>query len=287
MSSAVQPAWRLFHELMDLVAPDGGTIGLLAAYLDASQRESGVFAVGGFAFGHDRAKKASSAWHRLWGDTICHMADLNSRKPGSAFAGWTTEQAGQRLKDSVKIINRYSSYAVCVSCDLTEIERLAPRSAARGSEMYLGGFRRAYATCCHLAMASLGNVIRENNGVPAVAYFFESGDQYQAESQYFISLATAEPLLKTMYCHISHTVADKRDVRLLETADIIAWEWARHQERVRHNQHMRPSLLALLDPKSSGIMSKIDFASPSRRAVHLTGKPLERYFKKVKHLVLS
>jgi hypothetical protein len=215
MSSAVQPAWRLFHELVDLVAPDGGTIGLLAAYLDASHRESGVFAVGGFAFGHDRAKKACRAWYRLWGDTICHMADLNSRKQGSAFESWTAEQAGQRLKDSVQIINRYASYAVCVSCDRAEIERLAPKSAAVGSEMYLAGFRSAYATCCHLAMASLGNIVRENKGVPAAAYFFESGDRYQAESQRFISLATAEPMLKAMYCHISHTIADKRDVTTL------------------------------------------------------------------------
>jgi hypothetical protein len=270
-----------------LVAPYGGTIGLLAAYLDASLRKSGVFSVGGFAFGHDRAKKACRAWHKLWGDTICHMADLNSRRPGTAFEDWTAAQAGTRLEDSVKIINKHASYAVCISCDLSEIERLAPRSAARGSEMYLDGFRCAYATCCHLAMTSLGNIIRENGGMPAVAYFFESGDQYQAESQRFISLATNEPMLKEMYCHGSHTVADKPDVRLLETADIIAWEWAKHQDRVRAKQHMRPSLLAMLDPTSSGTMSKVDFASTSRRAVHLTGEPLERYFVKVKHLVLS
>jgi hypothetical protein len=282
-----ESAGQFFHDLLDLIVPDGGTVALLAAYFDASRMESGVFCVGGFAFGRDRAKKAERAWRRLWGDTICRMADLHSRKPGSAFADWTSDQAGQRLEDCVLIINEYASYAVCVSCDLPEIEGLAPRSAEKGSEIYLDGFRRAYATCCHLAMAVLGNIIRENSGVPAVAYFFESGDQYQTESQRFIALASNEPLLKEMYCHKSHTVSDKPDARLLETADIIAWEWAKHQDRVRDKRHMRPSLLAMLDPGSSGLMSRADFGSTSRRAVHVTGEPLQRYFDKVKHLVLS
>jgi hypothetical protein len=79
----------------------------------------------------------------------------------------------------VKIINAYASYAVCVSCDLDEIEQLAPKSAMKESEIYLAGFRRAYTVCCHLTMFSLGKVLRENNGRPAIAYFFESGDQYQ------------------------------------------------------------------------------------------------------------
>ena len=173
-------AGQFFHDLLDLVVPDGGAVALLAAYFDASRMDSGVFCVAGFAFGRDRAKKAERAWRALWGNTICHMADLHTRKKGSVFADWTSEQAGRRLKDCVRIINAHASYAVCVSCDLPEIERLAPMSAAKGSEIYLDAFRRAYATCCHLAMASLGNIVRENSGVPAVAYFFGSGDQYQA-----------------------------------------------------------------------------------------------------------
>jgi hypothetical protein len=136
-------------------------------------------------------------------------------------------------------------------------------------------------------MASLGKVIRENHGVSAVAYFFESGDQYQAQSQQFISVATENPELKAMYCHRSHTVADKSDVRLLETADILAWEWAKHRERSRSKQDMRPSLRAMLDADGAGVIGPLDFASATRRAIHVTGEPLERYFDKVIRLILS
>jgi hypothetical protein len=287
-SSRDEPAWQFFSDLLDLVVPEGGTAALLSAYFDASQLESGVFSVSGFAFGKARAKKACRDWHRLWGETICHMTDLHSRKPKSTFADWTREQAGQRLEDSVRIINKYASYAVCVSCDIPEVDRLAPKTAAKGSEKYLGAFKEAYGICCHAGMAQLGKLIRENGGNPAVAYFFESGDLHQAESQAFISLATAtDSPLKEMYCHRAHTVVDKSDARLLETADIIAWEWAKHQERVRDNRHMRPSLLAMLAPDGSGYSSAVDFASSSRRAIHLTGEPLERYFSQVKNFILS
>jgi hypothetical protein len=153
--------------------------------------------------------------------------------------------------------------------------------------MYLDGFRRAYATCCHLAMTTLGELIRVNNGIPAVAYFFESGDRYQAQSQRFISQITTAPLLKDSYCHKSHTVADKADARLLETADILAWEWAKHRDRVRSHQPTRPSLIAVLNPDSSGHMGETDFASRTRMAMHISGEPPERYFNKVKQYVLS
>jgi hypothetical protein len=286
-SSQREPAWQFFCDLLDLVMPQGGTAALLSAYLDASQMKSGVFSVGGFAFGRDRAKKASRDWHKLWGNTICHMTDLHSRAPGTAFEGWAGDQAGERLKNSVRIINRYASYAVCISCDLLEVERLSPKSASAGSEMFLDGFRHAYAICCHLAMALLSKNIREFAGRSDISYFFESGDQHQAESQRFIALAVTDPVLKRMYGYRSHTVADKGHIRLLETADIIAWEWAKHRDRIRNGQRIRPSLIAILDPDSSGHMSELDAASEYRRAVHLTGHPLERYFYKVDKFILS
>jgi hypothetical protein len=288
-ATAREPHWRVFHDLVDLLAsPRAGHLALLSAYFDASRMDdSGVFCVGGFAFGPDRAKKAERAWRDLWGDTICRMSDLHSRKPGSAFENWTGPQAGQRLKDCVRILNRYATYAVCVSCNLSEIEALAPTSAARGSEIYLDGFRRAYAVCCHLAMASLGKVAKENRTDSGIAYVFESGDLHQSESQRFISLAVEVPEVKQMYSHVSHTVVAKPDARLLETADIIAWEWAKHRERLQAGRHMRPSLTAILENGRPGCMDSNGYASASRRAMHVTGQPLARYFDQVREFILS
>jgi len=175
---------------------------------------------------------------------------------------------------------------VAVSCDLKEMRALAPKSAAKGSEHFLDGFRSAYATCCHHGMFLLGKILREQKRDTRVAYFFEIGDPNQAEAARFWDLASIS-MLKDFYQHYSHTVIRKQDCRLLEMADIFAWEWAKHIERIAESKPMRPSLLALLTGDGKGYSSPTDFASHTRRAIHLTGEPLERYFEKVKTLVLS
>lgn len=278
--------WRDFSDLLDLATQPDGDVVLLSAYFDASERERGLFCVAGFAFGVDRAKKATSRWHRLWGDTECHMTDLHTRKEGSAFGNWTPEQAGKRLKDSVKIINKYVSYGVAASCNMSELLQLAPKAASVGSEKYLDGFRSAYATCCHVVMFRLGEILREQNSQSRIAYFFEKGDKNQAEVSRWWDLVSASPFSEC-YRHFSHTVIKKRDGRLLEMSDIFAWEWAKHMERVEDGLNMRPSLKAILDYDRDGFSSPIDFASETRRAVHLTGRPLERYFDQAKTLILS
>lgn len=274
---------RDFGLLIDLTVPQSGVAILLSAYFDASEREGGVFSVAGFAFGAGRAKKAATRWHRLWGDTLCHMTELHTRPKGSAFEHWTGEKAGARLKDSVTVINRYASYGVAVSCNINEVAALAPKSTAAASEHFLGGFRTAYATCCHMAMSSLGKVVSENSD-SRVAYFFEMGDKHQGEAERFWNLVSLHDLMAEYYRHLSHTVIKKSDCRLLEMADIFAWEWAKHRERQESGLSMRGSLAAIL---GKGCNGPIDFASDNRRAIHLTGEPLERYFSQVKKLILS
>jgi hypothetical protein len=78
-----------FCELLDFVMPwAGGQAVLLTAFIDASERDNGIFCVGALAFGSDRAKKATRHWRELWGDTQCHMTDLHTRKV-DPFKQWT------------------------------------------------------------------------------------------------------------------------------------------------------------------------------------------------------
>jgi hypothetical protein len=219
------------------------------------------------------------------GATQCHMTDLNSRK-SAVFEKWTSEQAGKRLKDSIALINRFASYGVAISCDLKEMGRLLPTAAAPGSEIYLDGFSSAYATCCHLAMYNLANLLREHESRSRISYFFEAGDKDQAKAARFWELA-ARSALAERYRLLAHTRIKKEDCRLLEMSDILAWEWARHIERVQKGQRTRPSLKVMLDPDGDGLSSERDYASHSRRALHITGASLERYFTRVQYEILS
>lgn len=266
-----------FCWLLNRVMPwAGGYAVVLEAYFDASKRDGGQFCVAGFAFGEDRAKKATRDWMRLWGDERCHMTDLHTRKPNGRFAGWSDGQAGKRLEACTPIMNSAASFAVAVSCNVDEVERLAPKLVDPGSRALLGGFRSAYGVCCHAAMASLA---RMTGGQGGIAYFFESGDEYQGESQAFIAQIAAVPeVARRLYGRRSHAVLDKQDCRLFEMSDILAWEWAKHVQRVANGDPMRPSLRALLgeDLQKKG---ETNVGSAARRGWHLTGAPLEHYFQ--------
>jgi hypothetical protein len=283
-----------FCELLDFAVPwQDGVAVVLVAYFDASEREGGDFCVAGLAFSTKKAKRAIKLWTELWGDQQCHMTDLHTRKANGAFADWTPERAGKRLVDSIEIISKYATYGVAISCEMAEMRRLMPADGAPGTEPFLDGFSSAYAVCCHMAMTSLGILIenrKKDSG--GVAYFFEKGDLHQGRAQRFLSMATEVPPLdgapsplKNTYKHVSHTVLRKEDSRLFEMADIFAWEWAKHREQRRAGrENKRGSLAAIL---GAGVEDENNFASPHRRAIHLTGERLERYFERIKFMILS
>lgn len=283
-----------FCELLDFAMPwDGGVAVLLVAYFDASAREkSDMYAVAGLAFDADMAKKATKEWVDLWGDTRCHMTDLHSgrSRPGNPYFGWTDDAAGKRLKDSVSIINSHASYAVAVSCRISDIERLAPKVAAPGSEFFLDAFSAAYPLCSTMAMSALGGLLRKGGRDSDVAYFFEQGDLNQSAAQRYIKNATSpehgddRAAIKEHYRHRSFTVMQKEDSRLFEMADIFAWEWAKHMERLMQGKPMRGSLRALLGDGEHG---ETDFKSASRRAFHNAGPSFAAYLRDIKEQVLS
>lgn len=268
----------------------GGRAVVLEAYYDASERKnSGIFCVAGFAFGADRAKKATSSWLRLWGQTPCHMTDLSASPPKGAFKDWPDEKTKEFIEASIPIINRTASFGVAVSLDMADISAFAPKNGDPGSRDLLAGFRTAYAVCCHFAMASLSKMCGDSE----IAYFFEQGDLYQNESQLFIRHISrmGGGAARRLYKIRSHTVLAKQDSRLFEMSDIFAWEWAKHVERDRARSpldengvtRMRGSLTALL---GSGIAksSETDLQSRTRRCLHIRRDRLERYFWKAEKL---
>ena len=254
---------------------------MLRAFFDASTRATGAYTVAGLAFGADRAKKAERAWRSLMGARIAHLTDLHARR--GAFAKLTCEQAGDLLKSQVKIIREHASFGVAISCDLKEIEKLLPNSAAKGSEPLLDGFRWPYAVCCHLAMHTLGRMASQNGKGAGIAYIFEAGDQHHGESKKFIDHALAAGPMRAVYQCRSHSFLEKSDARMLETSDVFAWEWAKHIDRLKEGKSARPSLRELVGAEDFGT----EYKSSNYLAQHITGAKLERFCDKVGRLLIA
>ena len=89
-------------DLTDALVPSGrGDVVMLYAYFDAETQQD-TFCVSGLAFGPYRAKKATRAWQRLWGDVICHMTDFHNKK--GVFAEWEAEFIDDRMKQCISLM---------------------------------------------------------------------------------------------------------------------------------------------------------------------------------------
>jgi hypothetical protein len=266
---------------------DSSTAAMLRAYFDASTKATGTFCVAGIAYGSDSAKKAEREWRSLFGNRICHMTDMHGRH--GEFANLGDGEGGELLKSAVRIIRRYASYGVAISLNLNDIQALLPTKAAKGSEYILSGFRQAYGIGCHLAMHTLGRMVkvRGERSEPSVAYIFESGDAFQAQSHQYISASVQKgSVLRDIYSYRSHEYLEKAGARLLESADILAWEWATHIDRLNKGQHVRPSIEALMGDPDRHVADRV-FAGRKFYGMHISKRGTERFMTFMRAILLA
>lgn len=248
---------------------------MLQVFSDASENE-GVFCVAGVAFGIDRAKSAEKAWKALYCGRVAHMTDLNSRQ--RAFKGISGEEADKLCRGSVDIINRYASAIAVVSCDVEHVLALAPsEEKSVAAPMLENVVASAYNCCTHWMMYAMGSVLTPGQ---RNQYHFETGDEYQGLAQKFlneINKPDAKPL-KVGYSHGSDDFASKDQLPLLQTADLVAWEWAKNVVRSRKGQPLRRSLVALMDGALAP--NTFDYGSNRRYARHYEREKMARFFRK-------
>jgi hypothetical protein len=276
-----------FVEVLDAAMPwDDGTIFMLRAYFDASQRESGVFSVAGVAFGVDRARKADREWRLAFDGRRLHMADLHARK--GDFEGISAEDAGRYCRSAVEIITRYASVVVAVSCDVEEVERLRPKGDRFDSHQMTDSVRSSYNCGLHWTMMALGGILGRD--CQKVQYWFERGDKFQGASRRFLETLNNPDTesLRLAYCYGSDAFVSKADAPLFDAADLVAWEWGKHIDRIRAGQPVRPSLVALMGDQCV-VDGKPGYRSDARGrgAIHASGEPLARFFRKFSALILA
>ena len=58
-----------------------------------------------------------------------------------------------------------------------------------------------------------------------VSYFYEAGHASKTEANALMSRIFSNAALRGTYHYGSHTFADKQQLRPLQAADILAWQW--------------------------------------------------------------
>jgi hypothetical protein len=256
-------------KLLEIVLPDDRGTAMLEAYFDESERTAGVFCVAGYVFAPQQAKRFDEEWHDLFGIRRFHMVDLVALKED--FKDLKRAEADRLLKEAVTIVKRRISFGTAISCYLSEINALSPR--------FIRGFGHAYPVCCHMAMTCVGDWLRRTDNHHPVTYFFEQGHEFEGEARWFMQHFTKAPEMKEHYQYHSDTFIGKADARPLQSADLLAWEWAKCQDETIDNgiRHIRQSLRALFEP------------APFQhyKVLHLTGEPLKRYLDHIRKMGLE
>ena len=112
----------------------------------------------------------------------------------------------------------------------------------------------------------------------------EAGDEHQGEATQYLSFLSQTGLAKDTLFLRSWGVVQKDDAHILGSADLLAWEWARHIDRLREGKPIRPSLQALFADEGRTVESDNYFTSRFR-GLHLSAASLQKYGPKLQKIL--
>jgi hypothetical protein len=105
-----------------------------------------------------------------------------------------------------------------------------------------------YSFCCWQILAGINAWIKRTNFQGEIAYFYEAGHDSQGEANALMNRIFKEPHLRANYRYVGHSFVDKKKVRPVQTADILAWHWATHMKRMlNNNSTIRKDFRALME----------------------------------------
>ncbi|HTW38541.1 MAG TPA: DUF3800 domain-containing protein [Steroidobacteraceae bacterium] len=229
-------------------------MSLIEAFYDESDSTSEpqnpqVLCVGGYLFDSERARALEGEWRPLldkYGLTHFSMADCNSQ--WKEFAKYSDPECVVIQTAFMGVLKAHAKAGFCASIELRH-RHLLPSSRQHGLDII-----SPYTLCCFWCVEHARYWSRKNSFDGRFAYFFEDGYGDEPEATAVMRGMFASPWVKEKYRHASDTFASKRDVVMLQTADILAWQWRKNvMERMKGNMRIRADLKSLLDIPTENI----------------------------------
>lgn len=235
------------ERLLDILLPSGGyVLTLVEAYFDesgGSDANSPIFCVAGYLYEKDACISIDKEWKKVLEDHHLNYFRMVECAHGNKEFDKRTKE--ERIEVQTKLINLIKKYALqgySVSFDL-RFSHLVPSGKAHGIEII-----SPYSLCCYWCLMAARNWADRNNYNGKIAYFFESGHANHAEANKIMNSIFDVPDLRDFYRYLSHSFADKKLVRPLQSADILAWQRRKNvKERMAGNNKTRADLLSLLE----------------------------------------
>lgn len=209
---------------------------MFEGYFDESgdfEENQQIFCVAGYFIDSERAKLMDEKWHevlRAHNIPYFHMVDCaHGNEP---FDKMEKEERIEIVKKFIQIIKDYTiaGQAVLAKADYFEISEKDPD---------------VYSSCvdgCVLALRSWLDIHRMKGDI---AYFFESGHKNRGRAYNHVAQRLAE-------YSASLTFAGKDQVRLLQAADLLAWQCTKYaKDRSARSRPPRKDFISLMEHRHS------------------------------------
>ena len=219
--------------LVDVLLPGGGTLMVIyEGYFDESgdfEKDPKVFCVAGYFIASEEAK----AMDERWGDVLrehnlpyFHMVDC-----AHGVGVFTGREKSERIEVETKLIHlikthTLSGFSVLAKGDLFEISEKHPD---------------VYSSCVSTCVTALQSFLEINRIRGNIAYFFEAGHKNKGRAYNHV----AE---KIQQLSASLTFAAKEQVRLLQAADLLAWQSTKYtKDRLSKARPPRKDFMSLME----------------------------------------
>ncbi len=208
--------------LLEIVLPDGGdVVVLLEGYFDESggfDQEPKVFCIAGYFLYSEQAKEMDAAWGGVLKEHAIpyfHMVDC--AHGNGVFAEKSKNERSEIVKKLIELIKAYTveGFAAIVREETFVISEKHPD---------------LYSACAQLCIGALQAYLEISRREGEIAYFFETGHKNRGRAYSHV----AERLEKA---GASMTFHKKEKLRLLQAADLLAWQvtkWAKDGITKKH-----------------------------------------------------
>jgi hypothetical protein len=248
----------MLGRLLDILLPSGGyTLQMIEAYFDesGSHDASPVLCVAGYIFEKDPAILLDKEWLEAlnrYEIPYFRMSQCASGAP--PFDKFDKFQRRQIVIDMINIIKKYASCGIEVTVEQSMFDDIAPKAPEIGS---------SYTFCLDACVVGIKRWADKINYNGEIAYFFESGHKSSNEANRYMNNLFNIPQFRQDYRYASHVFADKKKVRPLQAADILAWQSFTDYKRKTIGKLSRQDFLFL---KTGG--------KPPYRVLHINKKEL-------------
>ncbi len=234
IASSPHPTHNYLDDLLfGRMAMLGWPYVMLMAYADESGTgpNDAAICVGGLLFKEQAAKSLTHEWRAAisdFGIKCFHATDCAHRK--REFSGLTPLQCGQLYTRLITLIREYASCGIITGCTMPEQEF---------KKLWPNGIRYSrYSACAYYTIMYMRHQAREL-GDDEVIFSFEIGHPKFKELRTLVAQLKNKNLIRSPF-----RFPEKREEPLLQTADILCYEWSKHLNE-RKAESSRPPRLSL------------------------------------------